>query len=377
MRDVAGAVAAAFRCGRTAGINFAIFDGRLRIVVACSGSDDDAATEDMRDSLGMLVMKNSRLSISASEIDVRLAALPIYLHHSQRIAFLAAVWIVGICRMFAGGASRCTRYRSCIVGLMGRSHRDVMGIGLIALGAIVFAEGVGKQHVELELVARSALTFGAAMLAGLLGVLALDDLNVTETALGVGVTMAIALGLEHEGGAASIATSGAVLLAAVFGSCVVVAGLRGPRRPQRWSRPAAAGFLVYGVCALVMLGAIALATSGERNVMLRPMLSRSEPEGTILSTFLMTGMLIGLAAAWWLVPRVHLLDIGIGASVILETVARLGGGGLQVPGLSFASPWLLLGVLVMFRARSGIAPLPKHPDPVVEVPQVRVEKPDR
>ncbi len=38
----------------------------------------------------------------------------------------------------------------------GHSHRDAMGIGLIALGTIVFAEGVGKEYVELDLVARSA-----------------------------------------------------------------------------------------------------------------------------------------------------------------------------------------------------------------------------
>ncbi len=209
--------------------------------------------------------------------------------------------------------------------------------------------------------------------------LALDELDVTETALGVGVTMAIALGFEHEGGAASIATSGAVLLAAVLGSCAVVAGARGLRRPRRWSRPAAAGFLIYGFCALIMLGVIALAASGERSIMLQPMLGRWKPDGTILSTFLTTGVLLGLPAAWWLVPRVHVLELGIGASVILETVGRLGGGGFQVPWLGFSVPWVLLVVFVAprVRDRSSIGLFPKHPDPGVEVPQARVQNPDR
>lgn len=68
---------------------------------------------------------------------------------------------------------------------MRRYHLDVVGIGLIALGMIVFAEGVGGRHLELTPVVRGALTLGAALVAGLIGALALDDLDVSETAAGV------------------------------------------------------------------------------------------------------------------------------------------------------------------------------------------------
>jgi hypothetical protein len=65
---------------------------------------------------------------------------------------------------------------------MRRRHRDVVGIGLIALGTIVFAEGVVGRDLELD---------------------------IEETAWGGRVALALAWGLEHAGGTASIAASSA------------------------------------------------------------------------------------------------------------------------------------------------------------------------
>jgi hypothetical protein len=84
---------------------------------------------------------------------------------------------------------------------------------------------------DASVVGRLACDSVTAVLAGLLGVLALDDLDVQETAWGVGATVAIALLLEPASGISSGSIFIAILLAAVAGSCTAVAALRGVRRP--------------------------------------------------------------------------------------------------------------------------------------------------
>jgi len=307
-------------------------------------------------------------------------ALVVVLAELGVLGVLAVVAVVAVVVAVAGMLAvvadlvRSSARLAHMIYAVRRYHLDVTGIDLIALGMIVFAEGVGGRHLELTPVVRGALTFGAALMAGLIGALALDDLDVSETAAGVGVTTVIALGLEHTGGPASLATSGAVLLGSVAGACAAVAALRGVRRPRRWSLPAAAGFLTYGVCVLIMLGAIAFAGMGKRATMLQPMLSQYEPGGTILSSALVFGVTFGLAAAWWLVPRSHVLDGAFGAGVVLEAVARLGGGGLEVVWLSFFTPLLLLSALIALRAKWGRPPFPKRREPAVSLPPARVEQ---